>query len=497
MRKRFWQVALTLGAATVILLGNHLCSRLLSQTPPPPPSDNNYAQPPQGGGPGPGRRTGRSRGSYPRADSRGVCRGRLLQSPARPDHRQTTSQANRGGASRGKTGGRLYLDPRLLGLGPRPRQLYLGHRRVADSAARARLGCPAIGTRPPTDINGSAAIGDRRHRGAARTRRHPTPSISPHRRKASRRAPARPPPRPTISGCPAIGIGLTDGTCGGQATGAAASRIGSGSPPGTSGPPAATSSSPGIGISPWPDAAWSSARSTYANPYYLGPSYYYTPSVCIQTPVSDGLLVLPAGLWPLLFRRLLRSDVRECGHLSLVHGPRTPLRLRAAVRLRSLVLRAERPGLGDRLAPRLRIPGGTRRRPAAPHLRCRLESERQGRRRELHARRADWAGRGRRRGECGSSTSAPSGESSSSGRQHEIRQAQADRRTTEFKAHAQARANGGQPVRHERPHQCSDHLAAGDQCRRPPGGHDCRPDRRFQRIRAAERHDRKITHDRQ
>ena len=50
MRKRFWQVALTLGAATVILLGNHLCSRLLSQTPPPPPSDNNYAQPPQGGG---------------------------------------------------------------------------------------------------------------------------------------------------------------------------------------------------------------------------------------------------------------------------------------------------------------------------------------------------------------------------------------------------------------------------------------------------------------
>ncbi len=53
MRKRFWQVALTLGAATVILLGNHLCSRLLSQTPPPPPSDNNYAQPPQGGGQAP------------------------------------------------------------------------------------------------------------------------------------------------------------------------------------------------------------------------------------------------------------------------------------------------------------------------------------------------------------------------------------------------------------------------------------------------------------
>ena len=70
-----------------------------------------------------------------------------------------------------------------------------------------------------------------------------------------------------------------------------------------------------------------------------------------RNPGVDGLFVLPSGLLPLLFRRLLRSDVRAGGHLSVVCGPRGPLRLRAAVRLRSLVLRAARPGLGDAHAP--------------------------------------------------------------------------------------------------------------------------------------------------
>ena len=28
----------------------------------------------------------------------------------------------------------------------------------------------------------------------------------------------------------------------------------------------------------------------YADPYYLGPRYYYTPSVCIETPVLTGYL---------------------------------------------------------------------------------------------------------------------------------------------------------------------------------------------------------------
>ena len=97
-------------------------------------------------------------------------------------------------------------------------------------------------------------------------------------------------PRPTISGSPATGIGEADNTYGGRATGAAASLIGSGFPPDTSGPPAATFSSPGIGITPWRNAAWSSARSTTTTPYYIGPNYYYSPSVCIDTPVLTGYL---------------------------------------------------------------------------------------------------------------------------------------------------------------------------------------------------------------
>ena len=47
--------------------------------------------------------------------------------------------------------------------------------------------------------------------------------------------------------------------------------------------------------------------------------------------------------------------------------------------------------------------------------------------------------------------------------QHEIRQAQAERRTSEIRAHAQARANGGQPVHMNVHTSDSDHFAAGAQ----------------------------------
>ena len=425
--------------------------------------------------------------SYPRPHSRGVRRSRLLQSPARPDRCQRTSQANRGSPPRGKTGGRLYLDPRLLGLGPRPRTILSGSPAHGEFRPRARLGCPAIGTKPPTDINGSAAIGDRRRTRRRPASRPPRPSISPHRRKASNRAPARLPPRPTISGSPATGIGSTDDTYGGQATGAAASRIGSGFPPDTSGPPAATFSLPGIGITPWRNAAWSSARSTYANPYYVAPTYYYTPERLHPNPGFDGLFVLPSGLWPLLFRRLLRSGVRAGGHLSVVCGPRAPLRLRAAVRLRSLVLRAARPGLGDRACTATTNTGLhtlTPGRPTPTRPPCGSTSECGGVRFTLAApigrvaarRRGDAVRTHQRR----TARAVRPGDSTKSDRSKRIAG------TTEFRAHAQARANGGQPVRMNVRTSAVDHLAAGDQCRRPPGGHDCRPDRRFQRIRAAD-----------
>ncbi len=53
MSTRFRQLALILGAATVILLGGHLCNRLLAQAPPPPLPTNENTQPiqPSGGGP--------------------------------------------------------------------------------------------------------------------------------------------------------------------------------------------------------------------------------------------------------------------------------------------------------------------------------------------------------------------------------------------------------------------------------------------------------------
>jgi hypothetical protein len=50
MRTRFPQLVLILGAATVIFLGGRVCSRLLAQAPPPPAPGDEYAQPAQPNG---------------------------------------------------------------------------------------------------------------------------------------------------------------------------------------------------------------------------------------------------------------------------------------------------------------------------------------------------------------------------------------------------------------------------------------------------------------
>ena len=121
-------------------------------------------------------------------------------------------------------------------------------------------------------------------------RRPPRPSISPPRRKASNRAPARLLPRPTISGSPATGIGSTDryvwragywGRC----------------QPDWVWIPARYVWTPGGYV--FLAGHWDYALAKrgvvfcpvyFANAYYVAPTYYYTPSVCIETPVLTGYL---------------------------------------------------------------------------------------------------------------------------------------------------------------------------------------------------------------
>ena len=289
MRKPLWQAALILGAAAIIFLGNHLSSRLLSQTPPSIPTDDSHAQPAQAGGQASGGQQSGSeevltRGPVHEAFAEVINYnpqpGQVVaKEPPKPIEEVPPAE---------KPEGDYTWIPGYWAWDHDRGQLYLGHRRMADSAARHDLGARLLEPGHQRTSMGQRLLGagGTRRRPA---RRRPRPSISPRRRKASKRAPAQPPPRPTISGSPAIGIGLTGGTCGGPATGPAASRIGSGSPPGTSGRPAATSSSPGIGISPW-QAGRGLLPGHLRQPLLSWPALLLQPSVCIQTPVLTGYL---------------------------------------------------------------------------------------------------------------------------------------------------------------------------------------------------------------
>jgi hypothetical protein len=184
----------------------------------------------------------------------------------------------------------------------------------------------------------------------------------------------------------------------------------------------------------------------YADPYYLGPRYYYTPSVCIQTPILTGYLFcrpaychyyfgdyydplyLRVGIFPWYmvhergfgYEPLFVYDRwyfgrRDPGWVMGLHhdydfrvahvDARPPHTYAAALRLDT--------GVGGvrftLAAPIGRVAAG-----GGPMRFEHISAER----REQFVR-----------------------------AQHEIRQAQAERRTTEFKANAQARANGGRPVR--------------------------------------------------
>ena len=64
----------------------------------------------------------------------------------------------------------------------------------------------------------------------------------------------------------------------------------------------------------------------YPRPYYIPQGYYFSPSICVEAGVLARLPVLPPGLRPLLFRRLLRPGLCAVRLLSLLWRQH-PLRL--------------------------------------------------------------------------------------------------------------------------------------------------------------------------
>jgi hypothetical protein len=185
----------------------------------------------------------------------------------------------------------------------------------------------------------------------------------------------------------------------------------------------------------------------FANAYYVDPTYRYTPSVCIETPVLTGYLFcrpaschyyfgdyydpmyVQAGIYP-----WYAVQDRHFGYEPLFvydrwyYGRRDPgweLRMRGDYEYRVAHIDARPPRTyAAALQISVRIPGATFTL-AAPIAHVAAAGGGAMRFEHIDAVRQEQFVRA----------------------QHEIRQVQLDRRNSEIQAHAQARASGGQPVR--------------------------------------------------
>jgi hypothetical protein len=182
----------------------------------------------------------------------------------------------------------------------------------------------------------------------------------------------------------------------------------------------------------------------YANPYYVGPGYYYSPSVCIEAPVLTAYLFcrpaygyyfgdyydpiyLRVGIFPWYMaheRGFAYDPLFVYGRW--YYGQRDPgwvIGLHHAYDYRVAHFDARPPHTYEASLRVGATVGGVRFSLAVPIARVAVGGG------PMHFERIS----NERRGEFVRA-------------QHEMRQAQAERRTAELRAGAQARANGGQPV---------------------------------------------------
>ena len=327
MSMRFQKLALILGAATVIFLGSRVCSRLLAQAPPPPMPGGDYTQPPQPAQPSGGNQAPAGGQAGPEVLTRGPIHEAFAEvisynpQPGQIVAKEPPKAIEEVPPAEKPEGDYAWIPGYWAWDQDRDNFIWvtgawripppgddLGARLLEPSRQRISMGWRLLGT------GGQHGDGQR----VDRRDRLPSPTAAKHRSGRQHRLL----PRPTISGSPATGIG-SDGRYVWRA---------------------------GYWGRCQPDWVWIPARYVwtpggyvfvaghwdyalakrgvvfcpvyYANPYYIGPSYYYTPERLHPNPGVDRLFVLPSGLLPLLFRRLLRSDVRGGGHLSVVCGPR-------------------------------------------------------------------------------------------------------------------------------------------------------------------------------
>ena len=318
-------------------------------------------------GAGPGGCRGRGASAHARAGARGLCGNRDFRS--RAGHRGAESAAgrHRGTAARPETGGgQRRVDSRLLGLGRRAERLPVGQRHLVRPAAGSPMGARLLGQVRQGFQWTSGYWADAK---ASEVEYLPEPPATVEA------GPNIAAPSADTLGCPAVGCGIRAATPGVPVSGRPCSRIGFGSPPITSGPRAATSSSMATGITRSAVAACCLRRSIS-----IAASYAAGVLLLAATVIDLGVFanhLSAAALPTLLLRRLLRRQLPDRRVLPVVFVQIRPLRLRSDLRSPALAASAG-PGMGSPRGSGL---------PEPPRSRGRCDRRVRGRPRETqHAR---------------------------------------------------------------------------------------------------------------